>query len=68
MTIDERIEWDLMEAVREVFSSHIGGALAGSNVVSRAVQVLSLSLVRASPTLVRSMVLLIMHRFYDQIG
>ena len=45
VTIDERKEWDLMEAVREVFSSHIGGALAGSNAVSRAVQVPTLSLV-----------------------
>ena len=44
VTIDERKERDLVETVREVFSSHIGGALAGSNIVSRAVQVLHCSL------------------------
>jgi len=44
VTIDERRDWDLMEMVREVFSSHIGGALAGTHVVNRAVQVLTCSL------------------------
>lgn len=42
-TIDEKKEWDLVKTVREVFSSHIGGALAGSNIVSRSVQVLRMS-------------------------
>lgn len=41
MTIDEKFEWDLMGIVRDVFSSHIGRALAGSNIVSRAVQVIT---------------------------
>jgi len=43
VTIDKRRDWDLMETVRKVFNSHIGVALAGSDAISRAVQVLACS-------------------------
>ena len=42
VTIDEKEEWDFAKTVREFFSSHIGEALAGKNIVHRAVQVMKL--------------------------
>lgn len=52
VTIDEKRSWDLMGTVREVFSSHIGGALAGTHVISRAVQVIDLFFVLSSYILI----------------